>query len=206
MKLRVELGGGLSTGLFTDQRDTRAMVRASTAGARILNLFAYTCSFTLAAALGGATTTTSVDVSQRALTWGNDNLVLNGVAGAAHRLLRGDAVSFLKRARRRGDRFDLVVLDPPSFGTHGRSTFSAPRDYGPIAEDALALVAPRGRLIAVTNHLGTSRAALRTLIQRAAASARVGLDKMSDLPMPPDYPFRVDGEEPTKTVIATLAG
>jgi 23S rRNA (cytosine1962-C5)-methyltransferase len=206
MKFRVDLSSGLSTGLFADQRETRAMVCESAAGARVLNLFAYTCSFTVAAALGGASTTTSVDVSQRALSRGNDNLVLNGVAGDSHRLLRGDAMSFVKRARRREERFDIVVLDPPSFGTNQRGTFSAPRDYAKIAGDVLALLAPSGRLVAVTNHLGTSRAALRAIIERAAASARVRLDGMLDLPMPADYVFRPNGEEPTKTVIVKVAG
>jgi 23S rRNA (cytosine1962-C5)-methyltransferase len=206
MKVRVDIASGLSTGLFTDQRDTRVLVRASSEGARVLNLFAYTCSFTVAAALGGAAATTSVDVSQRALARGNDNLVLNGVAGPSHRLLRGDAASFVRRARRRGDRFDLVVLDPPSFGTHGGSTFSVERDYARIAEGALALLSTRGRLVAVTNHLGTNRAALRELIERAASAAGVRLEPLRDLPMPPDYPYRPRGQEPTKTVLATAAG
>jgi len=206
MQFHVDPAGGLSTGLFTDQRDTRAWVRASAGGARVLNLFAYTCSFTVAAALGGASATTSVDLSQRALARGHANLVLNGVAGAPHRLLRGDALSFVKRARRRNDRFDLVVLDPPSFGTHRRGTFSVERDYRRVTEDALGLLAPGGRLLAVTNHLGTSRADLHTLIHGAAAAARVRLDAIRDFSVPADHSHRPSGEEPTKTVLATVLG
>lgn len=206
MKFRVDLASGISTGLFTDQRETRALVRASARGARVLNLFAYTCSFTVAAALGGASATTSVDVSQRALARGHDNLVLNGLDGARHRLLRGDALSFVKRARARKDRFDLVVLDPPSFATHRRGTFSVERDYARVAEDALALIAPGGHLVAVTNHLGTSRAELRTVVERAAASARVRIDAIRDISMPMDYAYRPNGDEPTKTVFVTVLG
>jgi 23S rRNA (cytosine1962-C5)-methyltransferase len=169
----------------------------------VLNLFAYTCSFTVAAALGGASATTSVDLSQRSLARGHENLVLNGVSGAAHRLLRGDAVKLVKRARKRRDEFDLVVLDPPSFGTHRSGTFSVERDYARIAEDVFALLASGGRLVAVTNHLGTSRAALRILIERAAASAGARLDRIRDLPMPSDHSHRPGGNEPTKTVIAS---
>lgn len=203
VKFRVDLARGLSTGLFTDQRDTRALVCESAAGARILNLFAYTCSFTVAAALGGATATTSVDTSQSALKRGHDNLDLNGVSGAAHRLLRADAQSFVRRARRRGDQFEIVILDPPSFGTQKRGTFSVERDYARVAEDSLALLAPGGRLVAVTNHLGTSRTALHGIVQRAALAIGVRIDTVVDLSMPPDYPFRPNGEEPTKTVVVT---
>jgi 23S rRNA (cytosine1962-C5)-methyltransferase len=205
MKFGVDLAGGFSTGLFTDQRDTRALVCESSAGARVLNLFAYTCSFTVAAALGGASSTTSVDTSKRALERGNENLVLNGADGSTHRLLRGDAVSFVERARRRGDRFDLVILDPPSFGTQKRRTFSVERDYAKVAEDSLALLDQGGRLVAVTNHLGTSQAALHTVAERAAAAAGVRIDGIVDLPMPADYRFRPGGEEPTKTVLVTIA-
>jgi 23S rRNA (cytosine1962-C5)-methyltransferase len=121
-------------------------------------------------------------------------------------LLRSDAVSFVRRARQRDDRFDLVVLDPPSFGTQKRGTFSVERDYAKVAEDALSLLAPSGRLVAVTNHLGTSRAALHSLVAKAAAAARVRIDDIRDLPMPPDHTFRPGGDEPTKTVVVTAPG
>jgi 23S rRNA (cytosine1962-C5)-methyltransferase len=205
VRFHVDLTGGLSTGLFTDQRDTRALVCESAAGARVLNLFAYTCSFTVAAALGGASATTSVDLSQRALKRGHENLVLNGVSGSAHRLLRSDAVSFVGRARRRGDRFDIVIVDPPSFGTQKRGTFSVERDYAKVAEDSFAALAPGGRLVAVTNHLGTTRAALHAIVRKAAAANGVRIETIADLPMPADYCFRPDGQEPTKTVVVTLS-
>lgn len=197
----VSLGDGLSTGLFTDQRDGRALVRREAAGARVLNLFAYTCSFTVAAARGGAKETTSVDVSQRALTRGARNLEHNGLAGPSHRILRADAVAFAARARRRGDLFDLVVLDPPTFGTHGKSTFSVERDYPRVCEDALALLAPGGCLLAVTNHQGTSRGKLRRTVLFAAD--RLGLQggQVTDLEMPEDHPDRPQGFEPTKSVL-----
>ena len=134
------------------------------------------------------------------------NLVSNGMDGPAHRLLRGDVLSFVKRARRREDRFDLVVLDPPSFGTRRHGTFSVERDYGRVAEDTLALVAPGGRLVAVTNHIGTSRRALHALIENAAASACVRIHAIQDLSMPPDHVFRLNGEAPTKTVVASVLG
>jgi 23S rRNA (cytosine1962-C5)-methyltransferase len=198
---RVSLGHGLSTGFFTDQREGRALVRRDAGGARVLNLFAYTCSFTVAAARGGAVETTSVDVSQRALTRGAGNLELNALGGPSHRILRADAVAFVARARRRGDLFDTVVLDPPSFGTHGKSTFSVEKDYARVCEDALALLSPAGTLLAVTNHQGTSRTKLRRMVLFAAERLGLSGGELADLAMPEDHPHRPLGFEPTKSVL-----
>ncbi len=136
MLASVSLDDGLSTGLFTDQRDNRQAVRAMSRGARMLNLFSYTCTFTVAAALGGAAETVSVDLSRRALDRGRSNLALNGVLGPQHRLVHEDAVSFTARQRRRGPRFDVIVLDPPSFGSRARGAFSVDRDYPALPRDA----------------------------------------------------------------------
>ena len=200
----VRLDDGLSTGLFVDQRENRSRVRGLAGGARVLNLFCYTGSFTVAAALGGAASTVSVDVMKSALDRTRQNLELNGVSGSAHRLLRADALDWLARARRRGDEFDLVVLDPPSFGT-GRKAFSMPSGYLAAASDAMALLAPGGRLLAVTNHKKTSRARLRKLLHEAARGARREVFRMKDLSAPVDCPAFHDGTEPTKSVLVTVA-
>lgn len=204
LRFLVRPGDGLSTGLFVDQRDNRERVRALAGGARMLNLFAYTCSFTVAAAVGGAAATTSVDVSARALARGRANLELNGVAGSEHRLLRADAMDWLSRACRRGDTFDLVVLDPPSLGTSARGTFSIARDYAAVARDAIRLLAPGGRLLAVTNHRKTSRAALRRTLHAAAAEARRDVAQMKDLPSGLDCPEHPDGPAPSKSVLLSV--
>ncbi len=206
LRFLVRPGDGLSTGLFVDQRDNRQRVRELSGGARVLNLFSYTCSFTVAAAVGGAIATTSVDLSARALERGRDNLALNGVSGEAHRLLRADVVDWLARAGRRGERFDLVVLDPPSFGTRGtKRTFSVARDYPAVAASAIALLAPGGRLLAVTNHRKTSRAALRRMLHAAARTAQREIAQIKDLPSGLDCPDLPDGPAPSKSVLVTLA-
>ncbi|MEB2313122.1 MAG: class I SAM-dependent methyltransferase [Sorangiineae bacterium] len=205
LRFLVRLGDGPQTGLFLDQRDNRERVRALAGGARVLNLFAYTCSFTVAAAVGGASATTSVDTSAPALARGRANLELNRVAGGAHRLLRDDALEYLDRARRRDERFELVILDPPSFATRGRGTFTVARDYARVAAGALAVLAPGGRLLAVTNHRKTSRAAFRRVLHAAAERAGRRVAQMKDLASGLDCPDDAGGPAPSKSVLVTVA-
>ncbi len=205
MKLWVELGSGLSTGLFVDQREGRARVRSLAGGSRVLNLFAYSCSFSVAAALGGAQRVTSVDLSARALDWGRDNFRLNELDPEAHAFVRADAVAWLSSAQARAERFELVILDPPSFSSEGGGkVFRAESDYGRVAELALCLLAPRGRLLCVTNHRGTSLGRLRRILRSAAERAGRAVEQLKDLPSPIDCPPLPDGPTPSKSVLVTL--
>ncbi len=163
-KLEVRLYDGLSTGLFLDQRENRGWVhqwcfdraRASGQAPRILNTFAYTCAFSVAAATAGALTT-SVDVSPRYLDWGKRNFTLNGLdpASGEHRFARMDTFEFFNYARRKGLAYDLIILDPPSFAAgskkKGIRPWSAVEDYGRLVREAAALLAPRGVILASTN-------------------------------------------------------
>jgi 23S rRNA (cytosine1962-C5)-methyltransferase len=116
LRFAVNLSDYLDTGLFLDHRPTRAQVLAEARGRRCLNLFCYTGSFTCAMAVGGATSTCSVDLSHTYLDWAGRNLGLNGhQAGERHRLIRGDCLTWLREAAAAGERFDLVVCDPPTF-------------------------------------------------------------------------------------------
>jgi 23S rRNA (cytosine1962-C5)-methyltransferase len=203
MSFGVTLNDGLSTGLFIDQRDNRQRVRALAADKRVLNLFAYSCSFSVAAALGGARETLSVDVSARALARGRQNFELNGIQGE-HRFLKEDALVWLERARRRQDHYDLVVLDPPSFATvAGGESFSFSRGYARLAELAFAVLSPGGSLLAVTNHRKTSPAALRRMLEAAARAAGRHIERLKELPSGRDCPDSEHGPEPSKSVLVT---
>lgn len=188
LKFLVDLQDGLSTGLFVDQRDNRARVLGSARSLRVLNLFSYTCSFSVAAAVGGARETISVDLSGRYLAWGEKNLALNGVAGPDQRLLKADAADYLRRAIKREERFELIILDPPSFGSHGKKSFSIQRDYKALAADALRLLTPGGRLLAVTNHRKTSPERFQRWLEEAALDARCKLESLRPSPTPHDCP------------------
>lgn len=201
----VSLADGLSTGLFVDQRDNRVRLRTAAAGRRVLNLFSYTCSFSVAAAAGGAREITSVDVSGKALARGRANFAKNGLSTEGHRFVKDDAFAFLARARRKSARYDLVVLDPPSFGTRGkRASFSLEKDFDRLLQDALAVLSPGGSLLCVTNHRRTSLARLRQLVRRAAAEEGRELAQLKDLPSQLDCPPGTDGPSPSKSVMARV--
>lgn len=203
----VRLGDGLSTGLFLDQRENRRRVRGMSGGQSVANLFAYTCAFSVAAALGGARRTVSVDASVSALERGRANFVNAGVAlGDAHVFVAIDAFAWLERTRKRGERFDVVVLDPPSYSTQKRGgRFVADKDYVGLAAAALGILAPGGRLLACTNHRGVSRARFRKILFEAARSAGRDVGQIKDLAPPADFPEAPGSEPHTKSVLVTLA-
>ncbi|HEY2406274.1 MAG TPA: class I SAM-dependent methyltransferase [Polyangiaceae bacterium] len=204
-RFAVALGDGLSTGLFLDQRDNRARMAELCGGARVLNLFCYTGSFSVYAALGGASHVTSVDLSARALARGKANFELNQLDPAQHAFVRADALEWLARASKRGARFDVVILDPPSFATAGKGkTFRAADGYERALALALSVLEPGGRLLAVTNHQKTSVASFRKTAHAAARAAGLELAQLKDLPSPLDCPAGPDGPFPAKSMLITL--
>jgi 23S rRNA (cytosine1962-C5)-methyltransferase len=146
LRFLVNLDDYLDTGLFADHRETRARVGKEARGKSFLNLFAYTGSFTCAAALGGAQSTTTVDASQIYLDWAGDNLRINALTPGE--LVCGEVDRFLEK----GGRWDLCVLDPPSFSDKGGRAFDVQRDHRALIEKTLAVLSPGGVLWFSTNH------------------------------------------------------
>jgi len=201
----VRLGDGLSTGIFLDQRENRRRVRELAKEARVLNLFAYTGAFTVAAAAGGARASTTVDVSPSAIAWARRNLDAIGADPEKHTLLEADVIPWLKTIARAGERFDLVLLDPPSFATTKKTRFAAESDYRKTAALALRVLGPGGRLLACTNHRGIARMRLRRFLHEAARDAEREVVQMKDLPDPVDFPPAPGSEPHLKSVLVTLA-
>lgn len=142
----------LDVGLFLDHRNTRQMVRQESEGKRVLNLFAYTGSFTVYAAAGGAASTLTVDMSNTYLQWADRNLSINGFSDELHRLLQADVLAWLEQPPR--EQFDLIVLDPPTFSNSKRmdDTLDIQRDHVMLLNRALRFCAPGGTLYFSTNY------------------------------------------------------
>lgn len=152
LKFQVNLSDYVDTGLFLDHRLTRSMVRDAAAGTRFLNLFAYTGAFTAYAAAGGATETTTVDLSANYLDWAEENLRLNGLNGPAHEFIRDDSREFLASLRGR-PQFDLAVVDPPTFSNSKRldEDWDVQRDHAGLLRQVLAVMQPGGAVFFSTN-------------------------------------------------------
>ncbi len=201
----VKLADGLSTGIFLDQRLNRRSLRAIASGARVANLFSYTCAFSVVAALGGASRTVSVDASLAALERGRRGFTLSGIAlGPSHAFVGEDAFSWLAKAARKDERFDIVVLDPPSYSTTKKRRFVAESDYGELVALAAAIVAPGGKILACCNHRKMPRKKLRRLIHEGARDAGREVVQLKDQPDAPDFPGVMVSDPHMKSLLLTL--
>jgi 23S rRNA (cytosine1962-C5)-methyltransferase len=151
LNYRVDMVKDLHTGLFHDQRQNRIEFRRQAAGCRVLNLFAYTGAFSVAAAAGGAVKVTSVDASGRYLDWARDNFKLNGITPEDHEFITGDCFVELDRMAKAGRSFDLVFVDPPSFSTTRKSRFTTSGGTAELVQKILRLVSPGGLLVTSSN-------------------------------------------------------
>jgi 23S rRNA G2069 N7-methylase RlmK/C1962 C5-methylase RlmI len=153
LRFVVNLSDYVDTGLFLDHRITRSMVREAAPGRRFLNLFAYTGSFTVHAAAGGATSTTSVDLSNTYLDWARRNMRLGGFDGPEHRYVRADAMSFLATDRAM---YDLAVVDPPTFSRSkmAEEDWDVQRDHAALLARLVERMSPGGVIYFSTNFRG----------------------------------------------------
>jgi 23S rRNA (cytosine1962-C5)-methyltransferase len=166
----------LSIGLFTDARPARRWVREQVAGlqgGRVLNTFAYTCGFGLSAALAGAEVVKNLDLSRKVLSWGQENYALSGLPAPDADFIYGDVFDWLGRLGRKAERFDLVVLDPPSFARSKAGVWRSERDYARLSALAIQVLAPGGTVLALNNHAGVSSAAFEKMLLTGAPGLRV---------------------------------
>ncbi len=192
---------GYSTGLFLDQRENRRRLLTGSiapgfdlypsrppAGFAVLNTFAYTCGFSLCAAMSGAATT-SVDLSRKYLEWGHRNFALNGLRAEDHEFITGDVFEWLRRLHRKERRFDLVILDPPTFSASKKTgVFRAAADYGKLVGAALPLLKPDGVLFASTNAAKFPPDPFMRTIQTAVTGASRSILQSHFVPQPLDFP------------------
>ena len=181
LRFLVNLEAYLDTGLFLDHRALRGIVRERSAGRRVLNLFAYTGSFTVYAAAGGAVSSDTVDLSNTYVEWAARNFAANGLDANAHRLIRADVVRWLEIARMERRQYDLIVLDPPAFSNSAAMTreFDVQRDHAALVAAARAVLSPGGELYFSTN--------LRTFRLDAALADEAVCADITALTLPEDF-------------------
>jgi 23S rRNA (cytosine1962-C5)-methyltransferase len=182
---RIDFAAGYSQGIFLDQRSNRRQVhvQATTDARTVLNLFSYTCAFSVAAAMGGARTT-SVDLSKRYLEWGRENFRANQIDLFEHEFYAGDVFDRLGLFAKKKRRFDLVIVDPPTFSRNrAGKIFRVDRDYRELATLAASLVSEPGCLVCSTNHRGFPRGELRLVLASALGSPW----RLENVAMPPDF-------------------
>jgi 23S rRNA (cytosine1962-C5)-methyltransferase len=187
LRYRIDFQAGYSQGLFLDQRANRLAVRQrASAGETLLNCFAYTCAFSVAAAAADARTI-SVDLSRRSLDWGRENFALNGIGtGEVHEFLTGDVFDWLRRFGKQGRRFAGIVLDPPTFSRNrAGQVFRVEDDFGRLVELAAPLLASGGWMLCTTNQRSLSSGEFVRLIGGSLPSTCPW--KISVAAMPADF-------------------
>ncbi len=189
LKFWVDFDAGYSQGLFLDQRLNRKELRRIAKGQSVLNTFSYTCSFSLAAAAGGAETV-SLDLSKPYLNWGQRNFALNNLDSRRprHDFIFGDVFDWMKRLAKRDKRFDIIILDPPTFSRTKRGkVFRVTRDYPDLVRLACELLTPEaGRILACTNQGSLSQSHFEEMLEEGLALAgRKGT--LCAKQMPPDF-------------------
>lgn len=177
----VNLEKYLDTGLFLDHRNTRQRVGEMAAGKRFLNLFAYTGSFSVYAATGGAAASETVDLSNTYLDWARRNFELNGIDEARHQIVRADVFQYLQAAAQAGKPFDLIVMDPPSFSNSKKmlDILDIQRDHQKLIDGAMALLASDGLLFFSNN--------LRSFALDEAVAQKYAVKEISKQSVPEDF-------------------
>jgi 23S rRNA (cytosine1962-C5)-methyltransferase len=194
LRFGVDLAHGQKGGLFLDQRDNRALVRGLAGGRSVLNLFGYTGGFSIYAAAGGARATVTVDAAAPAIAAARRNFARNGLAVGAARFVAGDAFAFLEQAARAGERFELVISDPPSFAASRRALPAALRAYRRLHRLCAQVTAPGGTLCAASCSSHVDRDAFVATVRDGARDAgrrfvlREVRGAAADHPVVPQFP------------------
>ncbi len=190
-----DLREGLNTGIFPDQRRNRLDLMQRVQGKRFLNLFAFTGAFSVAAAAAGARQVSSVDVSATYLNIARDNFSLNRLNPKRHKFIVGDVFTELTHMQQTGERFDIILFDPPSFSTTKKSQFSTRGGTSQLVAATLPLLEPGGLLIGSSNHQKVDMQAYLKELRRGALDAGCELRTIFRGGQPEDFPVPVSFPE-----------
>ena len=187
-RFQVNWEEGQKTGFFLDQRCNRELVERYAAGRTVLNTFCYTGGFSVYAAAGGAKEVCSVDASERAVQLADENMRLNFGDSFPHTTLACDAVEYLKQI---GDRYDLIILDPPAFAKHHKVLGNAMQGYKRLNARALSQIRPGGILFTFSCSQAVTKELFRTTVFSAAAIAGRNVRILHQLAQPADHPINI---------------
>lgn len=191
LKFLVSIEQGLNTGLFLDQRRNRFDLMTRVKGKRVLNLFAYTGAFSVAAAAAGASKVTSVDASAGYTDWARDNFAANGIDVRRHEFVTGDCLTVLGRMAQSAGKYDVILMDPPSFSTTAKNRFTTRGGTSELVSAALSILNDNGLLIASSNHQKVDTAEYLKELRRGALQTGCELRVISLLGQPEDFPYPV---------------
>ena len=190
---QVFMKDGLMTGIFLDQHEVRgSLVDGLAMGKSLLNMFSYTAAFSVAAAMGGASQTTSVDLAKRSRELSQAHFQANGISTDEHRFIVMDVFEYFKYAKRKGLTYDVIVLDPPSFARNKKQTFSVAKDYHKLISQSLEILNPGGIIIASTNAANVSRQKFTEQIDKGFAGRSYQI--LNKYGLPADFAYNKKDE------------
>ncbi|HEU8575106.1 TPA: class I SAM-dependent rRNA methyltransferase [Streptococcus pneumoniae] len=190
---QVFMNDGLMTGIFLDQHEVRgSLVDGLTMGKSLLNMFSYTAAFSVAAAMGGASQTTSVDLAKRSRELSQAHFQANGLSTDEHRFIVMDVFEYFKYAKRKDLTYDVIVLDPPSFARNKKQTFSVVKDYHKLISQSLEILNPGGIIIASTNAANVSRQKFTEQIDKGFAGRSYQI--LNKYGLPADFAYNKKDE------------
>ena len=190
---QVFMKDGLMTGIFLDQHEVRgSLVDGLAMGKSLLNMFSYTAAFSVAAAMGGASQTTSVDLAKRSRELSQAHFQANGISTDDHRFIVMDVFEYFKYAKRKGLTYDVIVLDPPSFARNKKQTFSVAKDYHKLISQSLEILNPGGIIIASTNAANVSRQKFTEQIDKGFAGRSYQI--LNKYGLPADFAYNKKDE------------
>ena len=190
---QVFMNDGLMTGIFLDQHEVRgSLVDGLAMGKSLLNMFSYTAAFSVAATMGGASQTTSVDLAKRSRALSPAHFQVNGLSTDNHRFIVMDVFEYFKYAKRKGLTYDVIVLDPPSFARNKKQTFSVAKDYHKLISQSLEILNPGGIIIASTNAANVSRQKFTEQIDKGFAGRSYQI--LNKYGLPADFAYNKKDE------------
>ena len=182
------LNEGLMTGIFLDQKNVRgALVNGLAMGKTLLNMFSYTGAFSVAAAFGGSSQTTSVDLAKRSLDKTREQFLVNGIEPESQKIYVMDVFGYFNYAKKKELTYDMIVLDPPSFARNGKKTFSVAKNYGELVKEAVEILENNGTLIASTNAANVSDKKFRQMVEEALKNKGVKFTVFQEEKLPADF-------------------